>query len=153
ARRGRKGARGDRLRGPGRRPLARSLRRAPRRRARALAHEPRRAGALARARPARAAARPPAARDARGLAGAAPPRAARAAPRRAAPLRALGTRRVGQTLVDPKKPLPRPDWVRRINDEGRMWQAIGLLREMVPLDRDSLLDAARASTGLADFGD
>jgi len=60
---------------------------------------------------------------------------------------------VGQTLVDPKKPLPRPDWVRRINDEGRMWQAIGLLHEMVPLDRDSLLDAARASTGLADFGD
>ena len=58
-----------------------------------------------------------------------------------------------QTLVDPSKPLPRPEWVRGINAEGRMWQAIGVLRQMVPLDRDSLLAAARSSTGLEDFGD
>ena len=58
-----------------------------------------------------------------------------------------------QTLVDPSRPLPRPEWVRRINDEGRMWQALGLLHQMVPLDRDSLIDAARSSTGLDDFGD
>lgn len=58
-----------------------------------------------------------------------------------------------QTLVDPFKPLPRPEWVSKLNDEGRMWQAIGLSRQMVPLDRDSLIDAARSSTGLDDFGD
>jgi len=60
---------------------------------------------------------------------------------------------VKQTLVDPSQALPRPEWVRRLNDEGRMWQRIGVLRQMVPLDSDSLLDAARASTGLEDFGD
>jgi hypothetical protein len=59
---------------------------------------------------------------------------------------------VKQTLVDPALRLPRPEWVQRINDEGRMWQAIGVLRQMVPLDADSLLEAARTSTGLVDFG-
>jgi hypothetical protein len=37
---------------------------------------------------------------------------------------------------------PRPEWVTRINAEG-----------LVPLDARSLLDAARANTGLSDFGD
>jgi hypothetical protein len=46
------------------------------------------------------------------------------------------------------KPHPRPDWVRRINAEGQVLGA-----GVVPLDSDSLLATARASTGLGDFGD
>jgi Sulfotransferase family len=45
-------------------------------------------------------------------------------------------------------PPPRPDWVRRVNDEGR-WMN---LRGVVPLDVDSLLRSAREATGLDDFG-
>src|SRR5690348_16117985 len=58
-----------------------------------------------------------------------------------------------QQLVDPSKPLERPEWVARLNEEGRMWQGAGMLREMVPLDAASLLGAARTLTGLDDFGE
>jgi hypothetical protein len=59
---------------------------------------------------------------------------------------------MAQELVDPRKPLGRPEWVARLNDEGRMWQAGGMLSELVPLDERSLLDGARTMTGLDDFG-
>jgi hypothetical protein len=42
---------------------------------------------------------------------------------------------------------PRPQWVQQINDEGRHLD----LEHVVPLDSESLLAAARASTGLEDF--
>jgi hypothetical protein len=45
-------------------------------------------------------------------------------------------------------PTPRPEWVRRINEEGRCMNIGGV----VPLDEDSLLSAARRATGLSDFG-
>jgi hypothetical protein len=44
---------------------------------------------------------------------------------------------------------PRPDWVARVNEEGRYMD----LQSVVPLDQDSLLGMARQNTGLADFGD
>jgi hypothetical protein len=43
---------------------------------------------------------------------------------------------------------PRPEWVTRINAEGRV-----LGTGVVPLDSDSLLSTACANTGLNDFGD
>src|SRR5579863_4224375 len=43
---------------------------------------------------------------------------------------------------------PRPQWVTRINEEGLV-----LGEGVVPLDAESLLDTARANTGLEDFGD
>jgi hypothetical protein len=43
---------------------------------------------------------------------------------------------------------PRPQWVTRINEEGRV-----LGDGVVPLDAASLLATARANTGLVDFGD
>lgn len=46
-------------------------------------------------------------------------------------------------------PAPRPDWVRRINEEGSCMD----LRSVVPLDENSLLKAAKANTGLSDFGE
>ncbi|WP_380874650.1 sulfotransferase family protein [Sphingomonas sp. DBB INV C78] len=58
-----------------------------------------------------------------------------------------------ELLVDPKAPLPRPEWVDRINQEGRMWKAAGMLSDMVPLDKDGLIAAARQETGLVDLGD
>ncbi|SNS87769.1 Sulfotransferase family protein [Sphingomonas laterariae] len=58
-----------------------------------------------------------------------------------------------ELLVDPKAPLPRPEWVDQINAEGRMWKAAGMLSDMVPLDKDSLIAAARLETGLFDLGD
>jgi hypothetical protein len=58
-----------------------------------------------------------------------------------------------QQLVDPSKPLGRPEWVAKLNEEGRMWAGAGMLREMVPLDQRSLLDAAKSMTGLSDFGE
>ena len=59
--------------------------------------------------------------------------------------------------MDPKKdempagwtPPERPDWVRRINEEGACMD----IRGVVPLDEASLLDAACRSTGLSDYGD
>jgi hypothetical protein len=58
-----------------------------------------------------------------------------------------------QQLVDPQKPLGRPEWVAKLNEEGRMWQGAGMLREMAPLDERSLIDAAKTMTGLDDFGE
>lgn len=56
-------------------------------------------------------------------------------------------------LIDPKAPLPRPEWVDRINAEGRMWAEAGMLSDMVPIDIGSLIDAAFRETGLSDMGD
>jgi hypothetical protein len=44
----------------------------------------------------------------------------------------------------------RPDWVRRLNAMG---DACGGAHHVVPLDADELVAAARAGTGLDDFGD
>lgn len=49
--------------------------------------------------------------------------------------------------------LNRPEWVERINREGRMWAAADMLADMVPLDFDGLVAAARRQTGLSDFGE
>ena len=46
-------------------------------------------------------------------------------------------------------PRPRPEWVARVNEEGRILGARGL----VPLDEASLLAQATANTGLEDFGE
>jgi hypothetical protein len=46
-----------------------------------------------------------------------------------------------------KRPL-RPDWVQRINEEGRHLD----LKSVVPLDEGSLIGCAKANTGLSDFG-
>jgi hypothetical protein len=46
-------------------------------------------------------------------------------------------------------PPPRPDWVRRVNDECSALD----IRSVVPLDEQSLLDHARRNTGLSDFED
>ncbi|MET0988553.1 MAG: sulfotransferase [Steroidobacteraceae bacterium] len=45
-------------------------------------------------------------------------------------------------------PPPRPDWVRRFNQEGEYMDIAGV----VPLDVDSLMQSATRSTGLSDFG-
>src|SRR5688572_18019795 len=45
-------------------------------------------------------------------------------------------------------PPPRPEWVERVNAEGRCMD----LRGVVPLDEASLLRSATMSTGLSDFG-
>ncbi|MCY4426744.1 MAG: sulfotransferase [Halieaceae bacterium] len=47
------------------------------------------------------------------------------------------------------QPPPRPDWVARINAEGRGMD----IKSVVPLDENSLLEHARSNTGLSDFGD
>src|SRR4051812_7445003 len=47
-------------------------------------------------------------------------------------------------------PAPRPQWVTELNAFGRQ---LGSPAALVSLDADSLLDAARAATGLHDFGD
>ena len=46
-------------------------------------------------------------------------------------------------------PRPRPAWVSRINEEGRVFDS----RSVVPLDEASLLDHAVRNTGLEDFGE
>jgi len=46
-------------------------------------------------------------------------------------------------------PPPRPEWLQRINDEGRHMD----IRTLVPLDPAELVETAKRSTGLADFGD
>jgi hypothetical protein len=46
-------------------------------------------------------------------------------------------------------PPERPEWVRRINDEGACMNARGV----VPLDPASLISSAKEATGLDDFGD
>jgi hypothetical protein len=61
---------------------------------------------------------------------------------------------VGEDTVDRSdhrlqwQPPERPEWVQRINEEGAGMD----IRAVVPLDEDSLLNAAIASTGLSDFG-
>ena len=45
-------------------------------------------------------------------------------------------------------PPPRPDWVRKLNEEGDCMDIKGV----VPLDEASLLDCAMRNTGLSDFG-
>lgn len=45
-------------------------------------------------------------------------------------------------------PPTRPEWVRRINEEGECMD----LDSVVPLDEESLMNAARERTGLNDFG-
>ena len=46
-------------------------------------------------------------------------------------------------------PQSRPEWVRRLNEEGACLDIAGI----VPLDADSLLAAARRNTGLDNFGE
>lgn len=55
-------------------------------------------------------------------------------------------------LIDPSAPLERPEWVQRMNEEGRLWRDGGMLSEMVLMDEASLLASARNMTGLDDFG-
>jgi hypothetical protein len=43
---------------------------------------------------------------------------------------------------------PRPEWVKRVNEEGSYLD----LKGVVPLDVQSLISAAKANTGLSDFG-
>lgn len=47
------------------------------------------------------------------------------------------------------QPRPRPEWLRRVNEEGAHLDA----KAVVPLDERSLLESARRNTGLEDFGD
>jgi Sulfotransferase family len=47
------------------------------------------------------------------------------------------------------QPPPRPEWVQRINEEGRYMDISGV----VPLDPQSLIASAQRTTGLSDFGD
>jgi hypothetical protein len=47
------------------------------------------------------------------------------------------------------KPAPRPEWLAKFNSIGNLMS----MRGIVPLDEQSLLDEARRSTGLDDFGD
>jgi len=47
------------------------------------------------------------------------------------------------------EPPPRPEWVQRINEEGRCMNISGV----VPLDPQSLIASAQRTTGLSDFGD
>jgi hypothetical protein len=46
------------------------------------------------------------------------------------------------------KPPARPEWVRRMNEEGAFLD----LKSVVPLDENSLIERAKANTGLSDFG-
>jgi Sulfotransferase family len=46
------------------------------------------------------------------------------------------------------RPAPRPDWVAKINEEGRHLD----IRSLVPMDADSLMARAQRNTGLKDFG-
>jgi Sulfotransferase family len=46
-------------------------------------------------------------------------------------------------------PPARPEWVRRINEEGDCLD----LKGVIPLDENSLIGRAKANTGLSDFGD
>jgi Sulfotransferase family len=53
--------------------------------------------------------------------------------------------------TDPRRawtPPPRPDWVKRINEEGQCMD----IRGVVPLDPESLINTAMRNTGHSDFG-
>jgi Sulfotransferase family len=59
---------------------------------------------------------------------------------------------MAERAVDRKaiwQPPPRPEWVRKINEEGDCMDIKGV----VPLDENSLLDTAMRNTGLSDFGE
>ena len=58
-----------------------------------------------------------------------------------------------ELLIDPREPIVRPDWVEKMNEEGRMWAEAGMLSDMVPIDIGSVLSAAYRETGLQDMGD
>ena len=47
------------------------------------------------------------------------------------------------------QPLPRPEWARRVIEEGYCMDIQGV----VPLDENSLIETAKRNTGLDDFGD
>lgn len=54
--------------------------------------------------------------------------------------------------IDPRKawsPPPRPEWLARLNEEGRCMN----IRGIVPLDPQELIETAMRDTGLSDFGD
>ena len=46
------------------------------------------------------------------------------------------------------QPPPRPEWLARVNEEGRGMD----IASLVPLQPDELLETARRNTGLSDFG-
>jgi len=52
------------------------------------------------------------------------------------------------TVVDSWNPPPRPEWVQRVNDEGRCMD----IASLVPLDPAELMETARRNTGFDDFG-
>lgn len=56
------------------------------------------------------------------------------------------------TAADPSRsswqPLPRPEWVERVNAEGRLLD----IASVVPLDPENLVETAVRNTGLSDFG-
>jgi len=54
------------------------------------------------------------------------------------------------TLTPMDERYERPDWVRRVNAMG---PAVGGAARMVPIDAGELIDSARDTTGIADFGD
>lgn len=54
----------------------------------------------------------------------------------------------GNYRVKRWNPPPRPDWVQRVNEEGRCLD----LKGVIPLDVDSLIKTATKNTGLSDFG-
>jgi len=53
-------------------------------------------------------------------------------------------------ITDLNQRYTRPDWVRRLNT---MADSVGQAEDLIPIDVDPLLAAARGSTGLDDFGD
>jgi hypothetical protein len=53
-------------------------------------------------------------------------------------------------ITDLSQRYTRPDWVRRLNAMG---DSVGGAERLVPIDGERLVDSARASTGLSDFGD
>jgi Sulfotransferase family len=54
----------------------------------------------------------------------------------------------GKSRVKKWAPAARPEWVRKMNEEGACLD----LKSVVPLDENSLLSHAKANTGLSDFG-
>ncbi|MBT4523216.1 MAG: sulfotransferase [Halieaceae bacterium] len=50
--------------------------------------------------------------------------------------------------LDPWEPLPHPEWLQRINGEADCFE----LEALIPLDAESLINAACMATGLKDFG-
>ncbi|MFK7895672.1 MAG: sulfotransferase [Myxococcota bacterium] len=52
--------------------------------------------------------------------------------------------------IDLSEQYPRPDWVRRINAMG---DSVGGDAHLIPIEVDELVELAKASTGLSDFGD